>query len=109
MIWFFCLVAIWSLSGVACEDEFVTAGYLPEYRSYINVNNTAPYLTDLILFSMAPDDEGNIGPCCLGQSHFEQAREAQMYKKDKFPGKIDAICIRIYFESQNLLAGVTKI
>ncbi|CAB9514369.1 Endochitinase B [Seminavis robusta] len=67
------------------NDDFVVAGYLPEYRSYINVNNTAAVLTDLIVFSLQPDDQGNLGPCCLEPHHFAQAREARAYKQEQFP------------------------
>ena len=78
----------------ACSDQqppqdklnFVVAGYLPEYRAYININNTAPFLTDLILFSLAPDHEGKLGSCCLESSNFHQARQARAYKKEQFPG-----------------------
>jgi hypothetical protein len=62
----------------AKERDFVIAGYLPEYRSYINVNRTAPYLTDIVLFSVTSDAEGNLGKCCLETHHFQQAREAQV-------------------------------
>lgn len=74
------------LRQAAGDEDFVVAAYLPEYRSYINTNNTAPYLTDLIMFSLAPDNEGNLGPCCLEPHHFDQAREARAYKQQTFPG-----------------------
>jgi len=56
------------------EEDFVVAAYLPDYRAYINVNNTAPFLTDLILFSMELSEDGELGPCCSNPHHFEQAR-----------------------------------
>ena len=82
----FCLFAIINLPRVASDEEFVVAAYLPEYRFYINTNHTAPHLTDLILFSLAPDNEGNLGPCCLEPHHFDQARQARAYKQQELPG-----------------------
>lgn len=76
------------------EDSFVIAGYLPEYRFYININNTAASLTDLILFSMAPDNQGQLSSCCLESQHFEQARQARAYKKEHFPGMLSVLLIR---------------
>jgi GH18 family chitinase len=64
--------------------EFIVAGYYPDYRSYVNVNNTATQLTDLILFSIEPNGvlEANPveGQCCLGESHFKLAREARTHR-----------------------------
>lgn len=41
---------------VACSyattEEFIVAGYLPDYRSYINMNVTSLHLTDVMLFSL---------------------------------------------------------
>jgi len=63
------------------NKRFIIAGYLPNYRSYINVNHTALVLTDLILFSMEPDSSGSLrGRCCLDSSHYSLARKAQAYK-----------------------------
>lgn len=70
------------------EDSFIIAGYLPEYRFYININNTVASLTDLILFSLAPDNHGKLSSCCLESQHFEQARQARAYRKEQFPGKL---------------------
>ena len=66
--------------------DLVVAGYLPDYRAYINVNNTATLLTDLILFSIDPtvskNDVVNLGvdQCCLDQSHYRLAREARKHR-----------------------------
>jgi hypothetical protein len=57
------------------------AGYLPDYRSYINVNATVPFLTDIILFSIVPHSRGILGGCCLDDHHFQQAREARNFSK----------------------------
>jgi len=67
------------------QDTFVVAGYLPEYRRYININNTAPFLTDLIIFSLTPDSKGDLGDCCLEDHHFERARQARAYKQEHYP------------------------
>lgn len=63
--------------------DLIVAGYLPEYRSYINVNNTATLLTDLILFSIDPNGQtGDLeGQCCLDASHYKLAREARVHRQ----------------------------
>lgn len=74
---------VWSLLGrsvVSAEDNFVVAGYLPDYRFYINLNATAPHMTDLILFSLEPSTSLSLKrSCCLGSDHYQKAREAQAY------------------------------
>lgn len=68
-----------------CNDDFIIAGYLPGYRSYINVNNTARLLTDLILFSIEPNNLGELeGGCCLEESHYQLARDARAHKKEHY-------------------------
>ena len=69
------------------ENEFLVAAYLPDYRSYINVNAAVPYLTDLILFSVKPTAQGTLGDCCLGAEHYQQARDAKKYKQEKNSGE----------------------
>jgi chitinase len=69
------------IGSSAGNDDFIIAGYLPGYRSYINVNNTARLLTDLILFSLEPDKLGALGGCCLEDSHYQLARDARAHKK----------------------------
>ena len=59
------------------------AGYLPDYRSYINLNNTIPHITDLILFSLVPHSRGMLGGCCLQEHHFQQAREALAFANEQ--------------------------
>lgn len=54
------------------------AGYLPDYRS-IDLNHTAPYLSDLILFSLEVHPRGMVGGCCLGKDHYGRARIAKEY------------------------------
>ena len=72
------------------SPSFVIAGYLPDYRTYININATAPLLTDLMLFSLTPetileyDDSkkasGSAGGCCLSSEHYDKFRQARSYK-----------------------------
>jgi hypothetical protein len=61
----------------SCHAQFTIGGYLPDYRSYINVNATAPHLTDLILFSIQPHYRGMVGGCCLDTSHYQLGRDAK--------------------------------
>ena len=42
------------------KDMMIVAGYLPEYRFYADLEFLASRLTDLILFSVAPDRDGNV-------------------------------------------------
>ena len=74
------------------EEEnysFAIAAYLPDYRlHHININNTAPFLTDLILFSLEPHPELDdinkmMSSCCLGEGHFAKARQATVAKKEQ--------------------------
>ena len=84
----------------AAVEPFVVAGYLPDYRDYINVNATAIHLTDLMLFSLTPESilvryySGDIilpsSPnqnveCCLSSEHFDTARKAKSYKQQYQP------------------------
>ena len=74
---------------VSQEFGFIVAGYLPDYRSYINVNATAPFLTDLLLFSIQPPASTKLdGSCCLGEDHYQIAREAQAYKLGQGYGEL---------------------
>mmetsp|Transcript_41091 Transcript_41091/g.46691 ORF Transcript_41091/g.46691 Transcript_41091/m.46691 type:complete len:325 (-) Transcript_41091:103-1077(-) len=71
---------------LACFFQYsyahIVAGYLPEYRSNININNTSALLTDLILFSLDPGADGILeGRCCLKDSHYKLAREARSHRK----------------------------
>jgi len=72
------------------SSSFAIAGYLPDYRFYINVNETAPYLTDLMLFSVSPPATFSASTkltqsCCLDEGKFEVAREARAYKLRQNP------------------------
>lgn len=67
-------------AAAAAEEEFLIAGYLPDYRNYINLNAAANHLSDVILFSIQPESDGSVtGPnvCCLGDDHYAKARVAQ--------------------------------
>lgn len=55
------------------------AGYLPDYRS-VNLNQTVPFLSDLILFSLEVHSRGMVGGCCLRKDHYERARIAKRSK-----------------------------
>ena len=81
------------------DAPFIVGGYLPDYRSYINVNSTAIYLTDIMLFSLTPESilqydaaiksggdtpsDDNSGGCCLSSHHYEQIRKAKSYKREE--------------------------
>ena len=41
-------------------EDFTVISYLPEYRFYLNVDDIALHTTDLILFSVAPNSQGNL-------------------------------------------------
>lgn len=86
LVFFVCFISLCLKFAVAAEH--IVAGYLPEYRSYINLNNTVEFLTDVILFSISPNARGGggiLGPCCLEPHHYKQAQEARAYKTEKFP------------------------
>jgi hypothetical protein len=82
-IWHLFLLVLLCLQSVKAR-EFVVGGYLPDYRAYINVNATAQFLTDVILFSVQPSGDG----CCLGEHHYRLAREAQAYKQEQGYGSL---------------------
>lgn len=83
------LAALILLCSIKSTRSQVIAGYLPDYRSYINVNNTAILLTDLILFSLEPSPDGTLeGRCCLGSSHYQLAREARSYRAEASKGSL---------------------
>jgi hypothetical protein len=82
-------------SNAAIEESFLVAGYLPDYRAYINVNSTALFLTDMMLFSLTPESivqrysvdkvmssSNPSGGCCLSSEHFDLARKARAYKQE---------------------------
>ena len=61
-------------------DDFVVAGYLPDYRAYIDLAAAEEHLTDVILFSIQPGPDGQVtgsDVCCLGDEHFAMARIAR--------------------------------
>lgn len=83
---FLCLMAAAICSSQARGDLGV-AGYLPDYRFYIDLNQTALHLTDLYLFSI--DVNPSLGEkmlldgvvCCLADEHLVKAQEAAAYKR----------------------------
>ena len=70
---------------VESKDEvMVVSGYMPDYRSYIDLNAASKHLTDVILFSISPKADGTLSnTCCLNNHHFQQAHNA----KQSSPGK----------------------
>eukprot|EP00984_Skeletonema_dohrnii_P022732 scaffold11833_cov91-Skeletonema_dohrnii-CCMP3373.AAC.2 len=67
------------------DDQFIVAGYLPDYRSYMNINATSLHLTDVMLFSLTPEavlhySESSSAGCCLSEEHFTLLRKARSHK-----------------------------
>jgi chitinase len=55
------------------DNDWIIAGYLPDYRFYIDVNQTVTGLTDLILFSLEPPHFN----CCMEKTpHWTMAKQA---------------------------------
>jgi hypothetical protein len=80
----------WIIECKATED-FVVGAYLPEHRDYIQVNQSAPFLTDLHLFSAAPGEkmgEKQLNNCCLNDHHYNIARQAKAYKAEQGLGDL---------------------
>ena len=80
-----------SSSSLNDNNDFVVGGYLPDYRTYININATALHLTDLMLFSLTPEsvlqyaspESGKSSEvCCLSSDHYELIRKAKAYKRE---------------------------
>ncbi|GKY91287.1 hypothetical protein MPSEU_000101200 [Mayamaea pseudoterrestris] len=70
----------------SCDDDFILGAYLPDYRDYIQVNHSAPFLTDLYLFSAAPADimgDKQLDDCCLNENHYRTARHARAFKAEQ--------------------------
>mmetsp|Transcript_16808 Transcript_16808/g.36569 ORF Transcript_16808/g.36569 Transcript_16808/m.36569 type:complete len:417 (+) Transcript_16808:46-1296(+) len=66
------------------HPALIVSGYLPDYRSYINLNVTSDHLTDIILFSIQPRDDGTVegtDVCCLGETHYDMGRAARQYRR----------------------------
>jgi hypothetical protein len=64
------------------HQDRIIGGYLPDYRFYIDLNQTVLNLTDLYLFSVQPTGSNNqLDACCLGAHHYEQIHQARAYKK----------------------------
>lgn len=78
-----CWVVLTTRAVEAQEDRMSVAGYLPDYRFYIDLNQTALFLDDLYLFSVQVDPslgEKMLQGCCLGQDHLVKAKQANAYK-----------------------------
>ena len=77
--WLLCFVAAHTTT-TALADDFVVAGYLPDYRGYIDLVAAEEHLTDVILFSIQPRPDGQVsGPniCCLSDERLANARVAR--------------------------------
>mmetsp|Transcript_8398 Transcript_8398/g.23275 ORF Transcript_8398/g.23275 Transcript_8398/m.23275 type:complete len:385 (-) Transcript_8398:1418-2572(-) len=85
------LTSIQASGSIGVEDDFVVAGYLPDYRFYIgdSLNEVVMKLTDLYLFStdfdpdatdgMFSDDNPNV--CCINEDHLKIAKDAKDYRE----------------------------
>ena len=76
------------------DDDFIISGYLPEYRSYINLNASAVHLTDLMLFSITPEtimNSDKSGGCCVSTDQFDYIRKAREYKMENQSGALRLI------------------
>ena len=72
--------AKWALAE---NDNLAVAGYLPDYRFYIDLNQTALFLDDLYLFSVQLDPargENMLKGCCLDKDHLQKTKQANSYK-----------------------------
>eukprot|EP00978_Attheya_sp_CCMP212_P021644 scaffold63488_cov51-Attheya_sp.AAC.3 len=85
MLWivaFFLVSTTFSLV-VRGDDTMVIGGYMPDYRSSMDMTSAALNMTDLILFSVSPDSDGSIdGTCCLNKDIYKKAREARTKKSE---------------------------
>ena len=79
-----------SFSSNAENNDFIVAGYLPDYRASINLNATLVHLTDVVLFSLTPASvvSGGGSSCCLSKEHFALVRKARSYKLEKTKSSI---------------------
>jgi GH18 family chitinase len=77
----FLVRSVFNCGLTKADDSFSIGGYLPDYRFYINVNDTATKLSDLVLFSLQPSKNGVDFPCCLDNHHYDIARQAVAHKR----------------------------
>ena len=76
------------------DDEFIVAGYLPDYRSYMNINATSLHLTDVMLFSLTPEavtryaESLSAAGCCLSENHYLLLRKARSYKFEQTKSRL---------------------
>jgi len=70
------------IATYAQSQEFVIAGYLPDYRLYIDLNHAAQYLSDVMLFSVEPSADGSLSGCCVGADHFNALKTAEEWKEN---------------------------
>ena len=63
-------------------SSFRIAGYLPDYRFGMDLNQTALLIDDIYLFSLAPQaqlGEMMFAVCCLNEEHYTKAKQALAY------------------------------
>jgi chitinase len=81
---------LWFLP-LSARCDIVVGAYLPDYRSYLDVNRTAEMLTDLILFSIAPMNMDTTtaltNACCLDSTHYQLAHDAKNHRKEMYSKK----------------------
>ena len=77
------IVSLCIFEATIAEEEqsaFAVSGYLPDYRSYNGIKRSSSILTDLILFSIQPDELISVMSdkvCCLREEHYKKARDAK--------------------------------
>jgi chitinase len=72
--------AITHAATTAPVDDFVVAGYLPDYRGHIDLVAAEEHLTDVMLFSIQPEPDGQVSGsdvCCLSEERFANGRAAR--------------------------------
>ena len=81
--------AILQFSPINARDDFIISGVLPD-NAVVDLNATAPYLTDVVLFSMSPEAimEDKRDGCCMPHEHFDKVRKARAYKQKKQKTKL---------------------
>ena len=77
--------ALLRVLGQEIPPSTIIAGYFPDYRSYIDLNeNISQLLTDVMLFSIAPTMDGVVDgkeTCCLDGTHYANARKAKTFNR----------------------------
>lgn len=90
LLFLICLLQFAAFSFSNADNEFIIAGYLPDYRASINLNATLLHLTDVMLFSLTPASvvAGGGSSCCFSKEQFTLVRKARSYKLEKTKSSI---------------------